>query len=385
FLKFQELFFDAIKIRMPPELSIGSYLSGGLDSTAIVCLTQNLLSKTKNTLPQTLISAIYSEKQSNEQPFIEDVARFTNEKVNYVYPSTIKSWDDIKKFVYHLDEPVTVLNYYAYWCLARTTVGLAKVTFSGQGADEYLAGHVDHSFTYLRELWKRKKIGRLFKEIVMALNKYPFGEMVRYIIARISLRSIKVENLLGHKFVKSNNKKSQQPIDSLHSHLIYDTTQKRIPMHLRVGDRVTSAFSLESRFPFLDHRLIEFSLSQPPTFDISNGSTKYILRKAIQGLIPESVLSRRKMATPIPLGTWLTVFKQEIIMTFNSERFRRRGYFNQSVILDIFKRYCDGKMNGLEKKFYGEIIWRILNVELWLETFFDTEHFQIISTSVENL
>jgi asparagine synthase (glutamine-hydrolysing) len=153
-LRFLELLSDAIYIRIPSGLSVGSYLSGGLDSTSIVCLTEEIIRKKKVGNSQILISAFYNEASSDERPAIEKVSKLINKEVNNVYPSTVKQWSDIKTFVYHLDEPVTVLNYYAYWCLSRITTGLAKITFSGQGPDEFLAGHNDHFLIYLGELWK---------------------------------------------------------------------------------------------------------------------------------------------------------------------------------------------------------------------------------------
>ena len=370
--KFIELLSDAIKIRMPSKLSIGSYLSGGLDSTSIVCLAEEILRTTKIGKSQNLISAFYHEASSNERPFIEEVGRLINKRINYVYPSAAKQWSDIKTFIYHLDEPVSVLNYYAYWCLARATKGLAKVTFSGQGPDEFLAGHTSHFIAYVRELWKRRRIARMLSEIILSLSNYSLLGILRHLVKTIALRGIRVEQLLNHRFVESN-KGRHQKCDSLRSALMRDVTKRRLPMHLRVGDRVASAFSIESRFPYLDHRIVEFSFSLPPNHIIFNGSTKHILRNAVKGFIPKSVRRRKKMGTPIPLESWLKGFRQEIIEIFKSRRFMERGYFNYSALIDVYNRYCNGKMNRFERDFYGDILWRVLNVELWLETFFDSE------------
>jgi asparagine synthase (glutamine-hydrolysing) len=369
-LRFIELLSDAIRIRLPSDLSIGSYLSGGLDSTSIVCLTDKILRTTKIGKSQILLSAFYQEASSNERPFIEEVGVLVNTKINYVYPSTVKQWSDLKTFVYHLDEPVAVLNYYAYWCLARITAGLAKITFSGQGPDEFLAGHTDHFIAYFRELWKNRRIARILSEIIPSLNKYGLLSILRHLVNTVALRGIRVEHLLNHEFVASKKERQRNP-DSLRYALMRDVTHRRLPMHLRVGDRVTSAFSLESRFPYLDHRIVEFSFSLPPNQIILNGSTKHILRNAVKGLIPESARRRKKMGTPIPLESWLKEFRQEIMAIFKSRRFIERGYFNHYALIDVYNRYCNGKMNRFERNFYGDILWRVLNVELWLETFFD--------------
>jgi asparagine synthase (glutamine-hydrolysing) len=369
-LRFMELLSDAITVRIPSGLSVGSYLSGGLDSTSIVCLTEEIIRKKKLGNSQILISAFYNEASSDERPDIEKVSKLINKEVNNVYPSRVNQWSDIKTFVYHLDEPVTVLNYYAYWCLSRITTGLAKITFSGQGPDEFLAGHNDHFLAYLRELWKKRRIGKMLSEIIPSISKYSLTSILRHLVKTLALRGIRVEQLLNPEFIASNKRRFQKP-DSLRSLLMLDVTKRRLPMHLRAGDRVSSAFSLESRYPYLDHRLIEFTLSLPNNQIILNGSTKYILRNAVKGLIPESTRRRKKMGTPVPIANWLKDYRKEIMEIFKSRKFIERGYFNHSAILAVYNRYCNGKMNGFEEHFYGDVIWRILNVELWLETFFD--------------
>jgi asparagine synthase (glutamine-hydrolysing) len=142
-------------------------------------------------------------------------------------------------------------------------------------------------------------------------------------------------------------------------------------MHLRVGDRVASAFSIESRLPYLDHRIIEFSFSLPNRQKIKNGWSKYVLRSAMKGFIPESVRRRKKFGTPIPLEHWIKDLGSEIRKVFNSREFRGRGYFNSTAILQAYDRYCNGKLNRMERQFYADALWRILNVELWLEIFFE--------------
>jgi asparagine synthase (glutamine-hydrolysing) len=375
--KFRELLLDAINIRLPPTLTVGSYLSGGLDSTSVVCLANEILKSSSLSVhvdrePQKLFSAFYHEAVADERPFIEEVGRFVSTKINYVFPSAAIRWSDIRTFVYYMDEPVTVLNYYAYWCLARITKEQAKVTFSGQGPDEFLAGHNDHFLTYIKELWKRKRITRLLIELVTGLNRYGPVSAIRQAIKTLTFGGVRVEKLLDPQFVARHNlNQARKKDNSLHTALLLDVTQNRLPMHLRVGDRVTSAFSLESRCPYLDHRIIEFSFSLPETQKIRNGQSKYVMRSAMKGFIPESVRMRKKFGTPIPLELWMKDLREEIREVFNSSKFRERGYFNQPAILEAFDRYCDGKLNRSERQSHADIFWRILNLELWLETFFD--------------
>jgi asparagine synthase (glutamine-hydrolysing) len=118
--------------------------------------------------------------------------------------------------------------------------------------------------------------------------------------------------------------------------------------------------------------VVEFVFSLPPKQKIRNGWTKYVLRNAMKGSIPEPVRkNRKKSGTPIPQRRWMTDLKEEIRSVLESDKFRRREYFNQPVILNIFDRYCSGRLNRLEREYYADLLWRILNLELWLEIFFD--------------
>jgi asparagine synthase (glutamine-hydrolysing) len=184
----------------------------------------------------------------------------------------------------------------------------------------------------------------------------------------------RVEELLHPKFVASHEKDtSSKSPDSLNSILLLDATQNRLPMHLRVNDRVGSTFSIESELPYLDHRIVEFCFALPKEQKIKHAWNKYVLRNAVKGLIPESIRKRKKAGTPIPLSPWMKDLRYDIRQVFHSNRFRKRGYFNQAKILDICDRYYNRKLGHSLRQFYGEVLWRILNLELWLEIFFDHE------------
>jgi len=94
----------------------------------------------------------------------------------------------------------------------------------------------------------------------------------------------------------------------------------------------------------------------------------------MKGLIPETVRrKRKKFGTPIPQQRWMRELRRNIRTLFESDKFREREYFNQPTILDVFDRYCEGRLSRTERQYYSNVLWRILNLELWLETFFDKE------------
>jgi asparagine synthase (glutamine-hydrolysing) len=388
--QFRGLLLDAIKVRLPVNLAIGSFLSGGLDSTSIVCLADSLLKSNPPSLvaghnPQKLFSAFYHEAVADERPFIEEVGRAVRTPIDYVFPSDTMDLEDIKTFVYYMDEPVTVLNYYVYWCLARITKKHVRVTFSGQGPDEILAGHSDHFQVYVKELWKTRRFKKLLTEIIAGLGRYGPRSVLKSLIETLTPTKPQAKDLLDPRFVTSYKPDRLQKEGSLRTALLADLTRNRLPMHLRVGDRVSSAFCTETRCPYLDHKVVEYSFLLPESQKIKNGWGKYVLRNAVKGIVPESVRKRGKLGTPVPLDRWMKNLHHDISRILRSDRFRDRGYFNQPRVLEVYDRYYKGMLKRSERQFYGDVLWRILNVELWFEVFFDqpsSRHLNITLTEL---
>jgi asparagine synthase (glutamine-hydrolysing) len=375
--EYRQLLQNSISLRLPSNFPVGTFLSGGLDSTSLACLVYEILKSkqspgTKRAKFQEVFSAIYKEtaEQGDEINYIKEVERALRTEVNYVFPSVAGQWNNIKRFVFDIEEPVAVFNYYVFWCLFKAARQKVKIVFSGQGNDALLGGQTEHALTYFQELWKRKKIGKLLTELVKSFD-WILPKMAYSIVFKRNAES-NTKMLLAPQFVKAYSQDTpQSEAESLQKALYQDVAQHAVE-YLRVDDRASSAFSMECRHPFLDHRIIEFAFSLPATQKIRNGWTKYIMRNAMKGLIPESVRrKRKKFGTPIPQQRWMRELNDNIIKLLESNKFREREYFNQPAILEVFNRYCKGKLSRIEKEYYTNVLWRILNIELWLETFFD--------------
>ena len=136
-----------------------------------------------------------------------------------------------------------------------------------------------------------------------------------------------------------------------------------------MADRNSMAFSVEIRVPFLDHRLVEYAFTLPSNQKIRNGWTKFVLRNATKGVLPEKIrLRRSKIGFATPEVKWIRKMAPEIQKTFSSEKFKTRPYFNHKEVLRQYEKYCAGGMGNISN---SEMFWRILNVELWLEMFID--------------
>jgi asparagine synthase (glutamine-hydrolysing) len=318
-----------------------------------------------------MFSAIYEEstEQGDEKRYIKEVERALRTEVNYVFPSVAGQWSNVRRFVFGIEEPVAVFNYYVFWCLFQAARQKVKVVFSGQGNDAILGGQTDHVLIYFQELWKRKKIGKLLNELVKSLD-WILPQMTYSILFKRNAE-LKAKKLLAPQFVTGYGQDEPLTEDvSFWDVLVRDIAQHSVE-YLRVDDRAASAFSLECRHPFLDNRIVEFALSLPATHKIRNGWTKYVMRNAMKGLIPEVVRrKRKKFGTPIPQQRWMRQLRRDIRKLLESDKFRERGYFNQPAILHVFDDYCEGRLNRIERQHYTNVLWRILNLELWLETFF---------------
>ncbi len=197
--------------------------------------------------------------------------------------------------------------------MARVTSTKSKIIFMGQGPDEFLGGHGDHFISYLRELAKERKAPRILAELILGANRYDIFSLLYELIRTFAFSPERIEDLLDRKYVESSiDGRTAETVsgpNSLRQSLIRDVRHERLPMHLRVGDRIASAFSIELRCPYLDHRIIELSFTLPSGCKIRDGATKYILRDAVKGAIPESVRKRKKRGTPVPLEGWLKKFR----------------------------------------------------------------------------
>ena len=383
--RFLELFQDAVKLRIPESSMVGTFLSGGLDSTSVVCVVDRILSSesehagnlVRAGTRQRFFSATYPDTEADETEYALEVSRFLSQKIDFLQPSVVGQWNDIREFVYHMDEPTPVFSYYVYWCLAKAASSKVRVTFSGQGPDETLGGHEEERVTYYRDLLKRKKMPSLLMELIGTLpqhkiyNTFNDIDIKRLLSLGGNGKSVSQQLFDLDSITADTAEKIKDKNQSLDEMLLDEVTHTLLLDHLQFGDRASSAFSTETRYPFLDCRLVEFAFRLPSSQKLRRGWTKHVLRESMKGIIPEAIRKRRrKLGTPTPFD-WLKDLEQEIKRLFRSQKFRDRGWFNQPAILERYDCYCQGKMSNFEKNVYAAVFWRALNLELWSEIFFD--------------
>ena len=331
--EFLSLFTNSIKNRLRSDVPVGSSLSGGLDSSSIVCIIDKIKG---NKQEQKTFSARFKNFEKDEGYFIKKVLENRkNIKSFDVYPdekSLIENW---QKIVHHQDEPFGSFSIAAqYEVMQLAKQNGVTVLLDGQGADELMAGYHTYFDTYYSYLQKHNK--KLFNSDLIAYKKL-FGKDYSNITLKDKIRqknekiysliskqrrkilSVKAEYFVGiNSEIVKQNKQRKPPIaqfNTLKEHLYYSTFTKGLSELLRYADRNSMAHSVEVRLPFLNHKLVEFIFSLPEDMLINNAWTKYILRYSMQEILPKEITWRKdKIGYEPPQNKWIEndFFKSEI-------------------------------------------------------------------------
>jgi asparagine synthase (glutamine-hydrolysing) len=386
--EFRDLLIDSVKLRLRTDVPIGSCLSGGLDSSSIVTIVNQLMvseDKSGNiplapfkggTIRRELIgehqktfSAVYEDKMIDESRFINEIIRDTNCDGHFIFPSSIMLREDINSFVYHLDEPFVSTSMFAQWNVMKLAKqNNVKVLLDGQGSDETTAGYpVYYTFFYV-QLLKHLRLFSFAAELVR--NMRVGAEMIRKGTAYY-LRSRKkkpVEDAFEYfepDFLgaySSRNVLDYKTSSNLQVRLQEDIESFSLPMLLRYEDRNSMAFSIEARTPFLDYRLVEFLMQLPVVYKMRRGLTKWILREAMKGLVSDKVLQRRdKKGFPTPEKKWLTEIREDMIDTIKESRQFLNQYVDADKIANNFERILGNE------KIKSHFLWRVYNLAKWKE------------------
>ena len=386
--QFYELLEDSIRLRLRTDVPIGSCLSGGLDSSSIVCLANRLMFDGQNIDPklvgekQKTFSSCFENPAYDERKFIEFVIRRTGAAKNYVFPNPEGLITDLTRLIWHQDEPFGSTSIYAQWRVME----LAKeqgviVLLDGQGGDELLAGYPSSFYYLLSQSLKNAEILYLIKAVKQFRKNHlrlpnRFGMKMLAAILPTWIKPLVHKWLKGSTewaeegFAKKYLRRFPKPAkldNDLNNYLYQIFRYTTLPGLLHYEDRNSMAFSIETRLPFLDYRLIEYLFSLPSDQKITWGTTKVVLRNAMMDILPEEVRNRRdKMGFVTPEDIWFrTILRNPISDIINSKSFTDRGYFEINKVKEAFGKHCEGRTN------ISFMIWRWVNLELWFRTFMD--------------
>jgi asparagine synthase (glutamine-hydrolysing) len=372
--QFRELLRDSIRIRFRADVPVGINLSGGLDSTGLVCTAADMAARGELSLPHGLrtFTATTRDPEINEGPVASSVAKLCGATSFTVEPTgDALSGDDLAKLVMHQDEPFGNLSTYMQFCVARRVRESGTVVvLSGQGPDELFSGYSWHYPYVWRDLFARGRLLAAGREVFSALRHGTVsGPSLLGYAAYAWAPSVRRRRYVGRigGFLSSD-----APMDG--GLELLERTFKRadgrreferevettgLPALLRYEDRNSMTFSIESRLPYLDPRIIDLAYSLPSWMKIRSGWSKAVLRGALEGVVPREVLwSRRKLGFAAPQGEFMSALVPAVRDVFSGPGVRSRALVDPRAVL-----------GATEKPELVPMLWRFLNLELWMRQF----------------
>ena len=313
--KFIQLFDESLKRRMRSDVKVGSSLSGGVDSSSILCSVLQLFpNQSFNTF-----TARFKDKKYDEGVFVDQLKKKCSFNAFNCYPKPDQIISDLDKIFYHQEEPFGTSSIIAQWEVMKTArANNTIVLLDGQGADESLGGYFKYFLPYLYEIKNTQDYKNQKQKIEKHLNIHSFlskQEEIRMIAPNIFdkltdwTRPYRVlfSSDLAKDF-KNEFKFSPTPFHrdlNLNSFLYNDLFKYGLGKLLRFSDRNAMAHSVEVRLPYLSHQLVEFVFSLPSNYKIENGWTKHILRKSMQKRVPDHILFRKDKKGFQAPNSWL--------------------------------------------------------------------------------
>jgi len=354
--QFRELLLDSIRIRLRSDVKVGILLSGGLDSTAITTLAQQIV-------PNLETYSVISDGPCSEEPFIDIANRAAGCPGMKIRIRPDGVLDSIQRVIFHNDGPVGGLNVVAQFLMMQAIRrhSDSTVLLSGQGADEVLLGYLKYYFFFLRQMVRSGKFATACSESLSALiqgtvwHQFEFGKSRRY-RATAGPR----------KFLRPASERLQLgKWDSVWQSQIADIEQFSIPALTHYEDCSSMAFGLEVRHPFLDHRLVEYSVGLPATEKIRSGWLKFLLRSAVPEMPPQIRWRRDKQGFVLPESEWLkTDLRHTIERIFQTSVLEELELLDAQSFLAFYHEFCAGA-----RGIWHNEITRIVLAELWLRQF----------------
>jgi asparagine synthase (glutamine-hydrolysing) len=357
---FKELFEDAVRLRMRSDVPVGVCLSGGLDSTSILCSMTT--ARTSTSSPLEAFSFI--SKDFDESRYISDTIKLTGAQLNKLDVNPASLVAGLQKVLWYHDEPIHSMTALVGFEL----MGLAakkgvKVILNGQGADETIAGYHSYFGAHWAGMLRRRQFFQMWNEIKQhssAFGSDPYmlsiSAFLSVLSGRLSTASLYRRAAVYKKRMKLN--RNGWFSTEFLSHLNWDQESRRIrtledalkvsvqrhplPLFLRIEDRNSMAHSVEARLPFLDYRLVRLLFTLPSEWKMRGPWNKYILRQSMAGMIPESVRTRRdKMGFPVPGKQWMMeAFYTPMKDLLASREMRESGLYNVSILSKDLDLQC---------------------------------------------
>ena len=390
---YRELLEGAVSSHLMSDVPLGVFLSGGLDSSAVAALT----SKIRRDRIQTF-SVGYGEEKFSELAFAREVSQHIGSEHFEVRMSREDFFQSLPRLIWHEDEPIVWPSSVSLYFVAKLARERVTVVLTGEGSDETLAGYTRYAWTLTNA-----RMDRAYRAVVpdavrslmrKAIHAAPMSASVHRKLEHTFLvrdgeswpsfyydnffsafpaveqREILMAEAMadaGDAYAGSMDAWQRSRGDLLHRLLYADINSYLIELLMK-QDQMSMAASIESRVPFLDHTLVEFTARIPAEYSISGMAGKFILKQAVEDLLPRGIVYRKKMGFPTPWEYWLAGPQLDDLEKLLLEpRSIERRLFKGEAIKRLFAEH------RAKERDHGNRIWRLLNLETWMRVMIDGE------------
>ena len=370
----RELFFDAVRLRLRSDVPVGVLLSGGMDSSAIAAAMRAAAGAGADLHA---LSAVSGRSDYDEKPFMEAVSGHLSCPVHYVQMNLepVRCFELLDKVIYTNDEPLGSFSPVAHYLLMEVAKQLGvTVILSGQGGDEGLCGYAKFLGFHLQGLARR---GHLLSAAVLlwsfirngtVISQFELKDAKRYLPRFVTpvTHDVCGSRLKTHDYFLATGLGK----GSLNDRQSLDYCKLSVPALVHYEDRTSMAWSREIRLPFLDYRLVELLVRLAPELKLRDGWTKWVLRKAMEGYLPESVVWRRdKQGFTLPQALWLKhELREKVEALFAGDLLTvALGLVDRKALRRTYSAYCDQPLDRGSISFKD--IFAPIALELWARRF----------------
>jgi asparagine synthase (glutamine-hydrolysing) len=392
--EFRNLFEDSVRVHLMSDVPLGIFLSGGVDSSAIVAIMSKMVEQ-----PIKTFSVGFQEREANEFYYARLVSKKYKTDHHEITVSPESFFKELPRLIWHEDEPIAFPSSVPLYFVSELAHEHVKVVLTGEGSDELLAGYARYKKTILNlrlaglyavtvpQVLRRKirdsiegvgynfpgkgKVIRTFLYLDPDIQSIYFDNFsvfsrraIKNLLSPQALEAVNGANPYKMNLNYFNNNNAQNLLDRI----LYTDIKTYLHELLMKQDQMSMAASIESRVPFLDHKLVEFVATLPARLKLRFWKTKFILMKAMKDVLPAEVLDRKKMGFPVPIKLW---FRNGIFPKLHEyllgNRAMARGYFNRDYIENLLTQHTAGVQD------HSERLWSLLNFEIWNRIFIDGE------------
>jgi len=385
--EWREMFKKSVKLRLMADVPLGMFLSGGIDSSAIAAMMSKMVDE-----PIKTFSVGFKEREANEFEYARIVAKAFKTEHHEITITPEQFFAELPNLVWHEDEPIGFIASVPLYFVSKLAQKHVKVVLTGEGSDEIMAGYGRYAKA-LQLLNYGEKYESFTPSFVRSAVKSGVSAIGGKLARTFLTRESDIENLFFDNFAifgktmqeKLFSDETKAQIDEKNPYfyqnqwlektdakeildkLLYVDSKTYLHELLMKQDQMSMAASIESRVPFLDHKLVELTAQMPVEMKLRGKTTKFLLKEAMRGILPDEILYRSKMGFPVPVGSWFRNEYRHVIDEYVlSERAISRNIFNADFVREIVAKHNAGEN-------HDERLWSLVNFEIWQRRFFDGE------------